>query len=78
MGYFEFLSLVGARPWAPQDGYSNEKQTKNDQERRKNHARDADVSKLALKQTDAPDSDKRQTQKPERDAEAMKIAFVYA
>jgi hypothetical protein len=60
----------------PQDGDGNAKQTKNDQERSKNRARDAYVSKLALRQTDASDSNKHQAAKPERDAKGMKSAFV--
>ena len=60
----------------PQEGDGNEKQTKNDEEGSKNRARDAYVCKLALKQTDASDSNKRQTAKPESDAKAKKSTFV--
>jgi hypothetical protein len=69
---------VGSRSRTPQDedGDGNEKQTKYDQEETKNRARDAYVSKLTLKQTDASDSDERQPAKPERDSKAMKSAFV--
>jgi hypothetical protein len=60
----------------PHNGDGNEKQTKNDQEGSKNRARDAYVSKLALKQADASDSNKHQTAKPEPDAKATKSTLV--
>jgi hypothetical protein len=46
----------------PQGGDGNEKQTKSDQEGSKNRARDAYISKLAFKQSDASDNNKHQPQ----------------
>jgi hypothetical protein len=75
-GHIRQSTYSGACDRIPQDGDGNKKQTKNDQEGSKNRARDADVSKLALKQTDATDGNKHQTAKPERNAKTMKSTFI--